>query len=81
LLEAAAEIADLIERIPCGHLQGEFAANVRNSHGDLKEMFGRFGERDFVLNRRVRLCGGEREEKKYAKRTARKEADPSLRSE
>ena len=50
LLDTTTEIADLIQSVPGGQLQGEFAVNVGDRHGDVEEMFGRLRERDFVLN-------------------------------
>jgi hypothetical protein len=80
LLDAAAEIADLVERVPGGQLQENFAMNVGNNHGHVKKMFGWFGKRDLVPNRGS--CGfcAEAGKNEKAKRSRKGKAHPSLRS-
>src|SRR3954447_17225789 len=48
LLDVAAEIPDLIQRIPPRHLNGHFARDVRNSHHDVKQMSFRIGNGNFI---------------------------------
>ena len=50
LLDAAAEIADLIKGIPGRHLQEQFTVDVRDAHGDVEEVFRRIGERHLIFD-------------------------------
>jgi hypothetical protein len=49
-LDVVAEIANLIKGIPRGHLDRDFASNVRNRHGDVKQMIFWLSERNFVMD-------------------------------
>src|SRR5271169_4534678 len=60
LLDVAAEVADFVEGVPCGHLKFYAVMDVRDFHGDAEEMLLGVGDRDLVANRCV---GGSGEEK------------------
>jgi len=61
LPHVSAEIANLIQRVPRGHLHGNFLFDIRDRHCHVEHMlFGMF-ERHAVMDRSVG-CGAEREQ-------------------
>jgi hypothetical protein len=44
------EITNLVEGVPCWHLQGHFARHIVNAHGDVKEMLLGLIQRHVIPN-------------------------------
>src|SRR4029077_10631848 len=69
-----AEIANLIQRIPCRHLHSHIATNVRNFHGYVENVALRMVERDPVAN--CAACGACQVSCKHYRQTNAKEEIP-----
>src|SRR3974390_3308487 len=69
----AAEIANLIEGIPCGHLQVNVILHVRDSHGDVEQMLFRMRKGYGVLDLGASRNAGQRSKDKETKSRAQPE--------
>src|ERR1700674_176097 len=50
LLHMIAEITNLVESVPRGHLDRHPTGHIRNSHGYVKKMLFRMGQRHFITD-------------------------------
>jgi hypothetical protein len=63
-----AEVANLIEGIPCRHFHSDFARDIGNGHRNVEEMLFRVCKRHFVSDGGVAGGAGQRKKQKAEER-------------